>query len=154
MIVSCVVIYVTNVLLPLSSQASGMPEKERAHSVCEVIQSPKEYDGQTVLIESTVEVSEHAAVLEGQQCGKGISLSYSSGHSGEKWKALDDALAAKLSVLDKRVLRIQVRGVYHDAVQLYKRRIRQLEVTDVLDVSFGGGNQGGWPMCRAMLIDP
>ena len=129
-------ICVVSALFALSSQAGIVPKIDRAHSVCEVIQNPKEYEGQTVLIESTVVASEHATVLEGKQCGKAISLSYSVGHSGTKWKALDDAIAAKSSVLDKRVLRIKVRGVYHDAVQIYKRSIRQLEVTEVLDVEF------------------
>jgi hypothetical protein len=130
------VICVTSALFILSSQAGPVPENDLPHSVCDVIQKAKEYDGQLVLIESTVVASEHATVLEGQLCGKAISLSYSVGHSGAKWKALDDAIAAKSSVLDKRVLRIKVRGVYHDAVQIYKRSIRQLEVTEVLDVEF------------------
>ena len=134
MVLCHAVICATSALFALFSQAGVVPEKNHAHSVCEVIQNPKEYDGQAVLIESTVVASEHATVLEGQECGKAISLSYSVGHTGAKWKALDEAIAAKSSVLDKRVLRIRVRGVYHNKVQIYKRSIRQLEVTEVLDV--------------------
>ena len=117
-------------------QGEALQETDHLHTVCEIVQNPAEYEGQTVLVESTVVASEHATVLEGQRCGKGIYLSYSVGRSGAKWKALDDAIAAKSSGLDKRVLHIKVVGIYRNALQVYKRHIRQLEVTEVIEVEF------------------
>jgi hypothetical protein len=135
-IVSCAVTCIAGILFASLSLAGVVPEKEKALSVCALVQNATQYENRSVLVESTVLADEHASVLEGPGCGKGIYLSYAAGRSGGKWKTLDDALAAKSSGLDKRVLHVEIRGVYHSALQAYKRSIRQLEVTEVLDVRF------------------
>jgi len=131
-----VICLIIGALFAFPWQAGAHPEGDQLHTVCEVVQNPTEYEGQTVLLESTVVASEHATVLEGQRCGRGIYLSYSVGRPGSKWKALDDAIAAKSSGLDERTLHVKVKGIYHNALPVYKRHIRQLEVIEVLDVEF------------------
>ena len=132
-------------------KAWGLPASEEARPVCEIISNAKDYDGRSVVIEATVIADMHGTVLEGSECHKGIYLAFASGHPGEKWKALEDAVAAKGSGLDKRVLRVKVRGIYHHALLDGNRHIRQLEATEVLFVSFEGPKKatsdgpGGWP---------
>lgn len=133
-----------------TSETGSAQAQEQVLSVCALVQNAARYENQIVLVESTVLADEHATVLEGQGCRKGVYLAYPTRRTGEKWKALDDALAAKSSGLDRRVLHVEVRGIYHSDLKAYRRNIRQLEVTEVLDVRFEvpekpTGNQSNMP---------
>jgi len=136
MIISCIVIGMMGICYVIRPQVRIVSAQEDTTPVCKLIEEPTKYENHTVLIDATIVADEHSTVIQGPECGKGVYLSYSVGQSGEKWNALDIALAAKSSGLDKRTLRVKVRGIYHSKVQFYKRSIRQLEVIEVIDVKF------------------
>jgi hypothetical protein len=116
---------------------SVISDSEITHSVCSVTTNSITYDNHEIVVEGTVVGDIHSTVLEGSECGRGMYMVHSYGRPGDKWKAFDDAVAAKSSGLDKRILYVKVRGVYHNALPDGPRNIRQLEVTEVLDVRFG-----------------
>jgi hypothetical protein len=115
-------------------------DREMVHTVCSVTTNSKVFDNQEIIVEGAVIGDVHSTVLEGSECGIGMYMAHSYGRPGGKWEAFDDAVATKTSGLDKRILYVKVRGVYHNALQDGPRNIRQLEVTEVLDVRFGNGS--------------
>jgi hypothetical protein len=117
-------------------QLHGIADQNAFQSVCEIVQNGKALDGQSVFVSSTISADKHTVVMEGPECHLGIYLVHEYNHPGEKWNALDDAVARKGSGLDRRVLRVKVRGIYHNALPDGPRSIRQLKVTDVLEVNF------------------
>jgi hypothetical protein len=114
------------------------PQRPEAaiHLVCAVVQHPELWDGHTVTIMSSVVASRHGVVLTGAECGKGVYISHESGKQNGKWPDFDEAIVRKATGLDDRPLRVTVRGIYHSHVSYGTTTIRQLEVLDVLDVSF------------------
>jgi hypothetical protein len=105
-------------------------------TVCDVVKHPKLWNGRTITVRSYVEASQHSIVLTGAACGQGIYLSHESGKSDGKWPAFDDALMRKATGLDKRPLQVLVRGVYSAHLPHGTKAIRQLDVLEVLDLSF------------------
>ena len=125
------------VLIPAPLKIAAQ-QTENLHSVCELVRDPRQFEGKAVVVESTIVADLHSTVLEGPNCGRGIYLSFESRDSPPKWKELAAAVAAKSSGLDKRTLRVRVRGIYHSHLEDGRRHIRQLEMTDVQDVRFEG----------------
>lgn len=120
---------------PISNEVQNAIGGADSHSVCWVLEHGAKLDGQFVTIESTVMVGDHATLLQGKECGKGIYMVHEWGKSGQKWKVLDDALAGQSGGLDQRILRVKVAGLYHDAVPRAEGGpVRKLEVTEVLEV--------------------
>jgi hypothetical protein len=111
-------------------------QTEQSHTVCEVVKNPQHFDGKPVVVESTIVADLHATVLQGRSCGRGLYLSFAAKESPPKWRELGDAVAAKSSGLDNRILRVKVRGIYHSNLKAGARHIRQLEMTEVLEVQF------------------
>lgn len=118
------------------SNPQPRPSEATIHTVCAVVQHPKRWEGQTISVTSFVAASQHDMVLTGAECGKGIYMSHESGKQNGKWPEFDDALVRKATGLDNRPLKVTVRGIYHSHVPHGTTTIRQLEVLDVLDVSF------------------
>ena len=136
----------------------------KVSSVCEVLSSPNDHDGKVIIISATVIGDRHSVVLKDEDCEGGIFMIHKWGQEGAVWKALDSALTRKSTGLDKRTLRVRVSGVFHSAVSDGDRRIRQLEVTDVLEVKFDddkkiGSEVKAQPSTHALLhesghVDP
>jgi hypothetical protein len=61
---------------------------------------------------------------------------HDSGKKNGKWPEFDGALARKSTGLEKRQLRVKVRGIYRANVPFGSQTIRQLEVTEVLDIAY------------------
>ncbi len=105
---------------PLKIAAQQSAEK---HTVCELVSDLLHFDGKSVLVESTIVADLHATVLEGSSCGRGIYLSFGRKDSPPKWQELGSAVAAKSTGLDKRTLRVRVRGIYHSNLEDGSRHV-------------------------------
>jgi hypothetical protein len=136
MVLGIAFVWTISSTLTRAAQTEGSTTKDAPQSVCSVVLNPERYENKPVVVESTVVAGGHATVLEGPECGKGIYLSHEYGRPGERWRSLDAAIAAKGSGLDRRVLHVRVRGIYHSALPFRKGTIRQLEVIEVLEVAF------------------
>jgi hypothetical protein len=113
-------------------------QSEETHTVCDLVGDPRQFDGKSVVVESTIVADLHATILEGPSCGRGIYLSFESKNSPPKWQELRAAVTAKSTGIDKRILRVGVRGVYHGNLKTGSRHIRQLEMTEVQEVQLDG----------------
>jgi hypothetical protein len=120
---------------PYTGQTDSVGQNTQSQSVCSAISDGKKTDGREITVAATVIVGDHATLLEGRECGKGIYLVHEWGQTGNLWKVLDDALAGQSGGLDRRVLKVKVRGIYHDAaLRRDGSRVRELDITEVLDV--------------------
>jgi hypothetical protein len=117
---------------PAPQQASTQPV---AHSVCALLKQQDFYDGKEVSVESLLVAGRHGAVLAGKTCGR-IYISHEAGQTEGKWPQFDDALVKKATGLETRPLKVNIRGIFHARVAYGKTTIRQIEVLEVLDVSF------------------
>jgi hypothetical protein len=118
------------------SLGRAQQQEVTTQSVCDIVKHPKLWNGRTTTVESYVEARKHSIVLTGAACGKGINLSHEWGKSDGKWPSFDEALMRKATGLDKRPFQVSVRGVYHAHVPHGTKAIRQLEVLEVLELSF------------------
>ena len=118
-----------------SSQQQSTPQPV-VHSVCALLKQSDLYEGKEIDVESVLVANLHAAVLVGKPCGKNIYISHEAGQTGGKWHQLDEAIVTKASGLESREVKVRIRGIFHSKVPYGKTTIRQIEVTEVLDISF------------------
>jgi len=111
-------------------------------TIFDIVASPGVFDGKTVSVSASVSGDRHSVILEGSPCHQGIFLVHKWGQDGTLWKALDDALVRKRTGLDKRTLRVKVVGVFHGSVPDGDRLVKQIEVTNVLEVKFDEDERG------------
>lgn len=110
---------------------------DQVQTVCQVVEHPEVYDGKMITVEAFVVAGLHETVLQGEGCGRGIFMVHAAGNKKGKWPDFDSALARKSSGLDKSPLRVKVTGLYHAHVPFRSQTIRQLEVSEVLDITIG-----------------
>jgi hypothetical protein len=118
--------------VPLVSAQSA---QDQLQTVCQIVEHPGRFDGKTVTVEAIIAAGFHSTVLQGDPCGRGIYMIHDAGHTSDKWADFDRALARKSTGLDKRPLLVKVRGIYRASVPFGSKKIRQLEVTEVLQIT-------------------
>lgn len=129
-------LFLATVMLTMPSSVSDETPKLVAHTVCELLETAKAHDQKEVIVESLLIGSRHGAVLAGEECHKGIYITHEAGKKDGNWPAFDKALIQKQAGLEAAPLRVTVRGIYRDRVRNGTRTIRQIELKEVLEVTF------------------
>jgi hypothetical protein len=133
------VICLTTLLPALQATAQSM--KPTATPICSLVEQAQNYDGKEVYVDSLLLASQHAVVLTGTPCGRGIYVTYPSGKNETKWRDFYEAVYAKSSGGETAALHVKLKGIFHSRIPHGSDTIRQIEVNEVLDVSFDAASQ-------------
>lgn len=124
-----------NVTVLMTLQATAQSAKPTPTPLCSMVEQAQNYDGKEIYIEALLLASQHAVVLTDAACG-GIYLTYPSGEKGPKWREFYEAVYAKSSGAENAALHVKLKGVFHSRIPYGNGSIRQIEVQEVLNVSF------------------
>ena len=133
------VICITTLLIAL--QATAQSVKPTPTPVCSLVEQAQNYDGKEVYVDSLLLASQHAVVLTGTPCGRGIYVTYPSGKNETKWRDFYEAVYAKSTGAETAALHVKLKGIFHSRIPYGNDTIRQIEVREVLEVSFDPASQ-------------